>query len=77
MNKHQAKQALRAMMKRDELWHFDDDLDDVFPNCPLNPIREAMIDRLNELWASDSTAINAGAWDALAECCPELFEQVN
>jgi hypothetical protein len=74
MNKNQARQALRAMMQRDELWHFDDDLEDVFPESPLNPIRRSMVDRLNELWRSSDPSPNAGAWEALAECCPELFE---
>lgn len=74
MDKNKARDLLRALMIKNQLWHFDDDLEDIFPKSPLNVIRQAMIDRLNELWNSDHPSTNAGAWEALAECCPEIFE---
>jgi len=76
--KEEARTLLREIMHKDKLWHFDDDPSDVFKDED-NAWRVALVKQLITLWASDvpesdKHQINVGAWKALEECCPEIFD---
>ena len=77
--KEDAKTLLREMMLNNEIWHFDDYPGDVFEDDANTTWRIALVQKINALWLptvpeNEMHLINVGAWKALEDCCPEMFD---
>jgi len=74
--KEEVKTTLREMIKANDLWHLDDDAIEIFGQ-EEGIWRHALVSVMNDLWTpnrGEEDCSNAGAWAALEDCCPELFD---